>query len=79
MWKKGEKENRKLKERGDSIEKKGEKGQNKKGKIDEGEKGNNEMRRRSTEMKTWKTRKQNKEHRKGKILRCIWYLFDPYV
>lgn len=52
MREKGEKENRKLKERGESIEKKGEKGQNKKGKIDEGEKGNNEMRRRSTEMKT---------------------------
>ena len=31
MRKKGEKENRKLKERGESIEKKGEKGQNKKG------------------------------------------------
>lgn len=61
------------------MRKKGIKEQNKKGKIDGGEKGNNEMRRRSTEMKTRKTRKQNKEHRKGKLLRCIRYLFYPYV
>lgn len=51
------------------LRKKGEKEQNKKGKIEGGEKGN-EIRRSSTEMKTQKN-KQNKEHRKGKILRCI--------
>ena len=53
------------------LRKKGEKEQNKKGKIEGGKKGNNEIRRSSTEMKMQKTRKQNKEHRKGKILRCI--------
>ena len=39
------------------LRKKGEKEQNKKGKIEGGEKGNNEIRRSSTEMKMQKTKK----------------------